>query len=96
MNIRNGAFVLLSNAGATGQQSTLPGGRYVWTVNCPTWNGATATLQVLGADGATLMNVVSATQDGSFDITVGQNATVQVTVSGGPPSGMYSTMRQYA
>lgn len=92
-NIRNGVFTLLSNATATGQQAQLPGGRYIWTVNASNWNGATASLQSVGADGTTLMTATSLTADGNAEVIVGQDAKVQVTITGGPPTAVFSTLR---
>lgn len=87
-----GSFALLNNTAVTGPDVTVPGGRFIWTVNAGAWNGATATLQTVGADGATRMPVATLTADGAVDVICGQNATLRVAVTGGPPTAMYSSV----
>jgi hypothetical protein len=79
---------------ATGPLIDCPGGRCVFAV-AGTFNGATIKLQMLGPDGATLLDV-SATQTnltapgaGVVDLPPCQ---VQATVVGGPPSGIFASI----
>jgi hypothetical protein len=84
---------LLSNASATGQNVQLAGGQYVWAVQ-GTFGGATVTLQALGPDGSTFMDVTPLTVAGSAIVRVGAGTVVRAAVSGGAPSGLYSDIRQ--
>ena len=84
--------VLLSNASATGQPSAaLAGGTYVWTI-VGTFDGATATLQSLGPDGSTWLDVVARTSAGSERVLVGQGSSLRTAVAGGTPSGLYANV----
>lgn len=87
-------YNLLSGATATSAQFVVNGGRYIWSINAGTWNGATATLQVLGADGATEMTVTSTTADTNVMVDCGHNATMRVAISAGPPTNVNSSLRQ--
>lgn len=71
------------------------GGLTAFTAIAGSWNGATATLQQQGPDGATLVTV-SATQavftangTGAVYLPAGQYT---VTVTGGTPTGLYATL----
>lgn len=91
-----GAVTLLSNASATGAASDpLAGGSYLWAAQ-GTFSGATLTLQSLGPDGSTYMDVTTLTAAGQKEIRVGVGEVLRVSVSGGPPSGIYSTLRRVA
>ena len=86
--------VLIRNGTSSGALTPWPGGRASVVVHANTWNGATASLQVLGPDGVTLITAGAATTftaDGSgiVDLAPGQ---VQMTVTSGPPSGLYASI----
>ncbi len=71
-----------------------PGGSFVFAAVASAWNGATATLQVLGPDGATLLSAGTATTltangMGYVLLPPGQ---VQVTVTGGTPTNFYASL----
>lgn len=92
--INQNGYSLLSNASASGSPvSGIVGGAYVWNV-VGTFGGATVTLQALASDGATYQDVTGAsvTAGGSVGVVLGNNATVQVVVTGGTPSGLYSSL----
>lgn len=91
-NVRNASAVLLSNASATGQPVTMPGGRYIWAAQ-GTFSGATLTLQALGPDGANYQDVTTLTAAGAAAIDIGEGTAMRVSVSGGPPSAIYSDLR---
>lgn len=87
-------YSLLSNASATGTAVTgVVGGSYIWSV-AGTFGGATVKLQALGPDGSTYLDVPSAslTSAGQLGVAVGANATLKVVVTGGSPSGLYSSL----
>jgi hypothetical protein len=77
---------------ATGAQYDCPGGLMVVAAVASAWNGATATLNMLGPDGSTLL-AVSATQSTFTANGVGTvylpPCTLQVVVTGGPPTALY-------
>lgn len=88
------AFNLLQNAGATGSPvANIPGGSYIWSVQ-GTFGGATVKLQCLGPDGATFMDIPSAsmTSPGQMGVAIGGNAAVKAVVTGGSPSALYSNL----
>jgi len=95
-----GNYTLLSNATATGQSTVaVMGGDYLWRAEASNWNGATATLQFLGLDGATWYNLtddanapVTLTANGQKAIGVAQGSFVRVSITGGPPTAMNSVM----
>lgn len=91
-NVRNVAVVLLSNASATGQPVTVPGGQYVWAAQ-GTFSGATLTLQALGPDGANYIDVTTLSANGAIDVRIGQDTAMRVSVSGGAPSAIYSNLK---
>lgn len=81
----------VTGGAATGQLVDCPGGRMA--VACvATFNGATIKLQMLGPDGATLIDVsptqtnFTANGNGVVDLPPCQ---IQGTVVGGPPSGVF-------
>lgn len=90
-NPRNFKATLLNNASATGQSVTIPGGRYIWSAQ-GTFGGATLTLQALGPDGSNYMTVTSMTAAGAVEVAVGEGTAMRVSISGGPPSGIYSSL----
>jgi len=85
---------LLSNASATGsaKQSTVSG-RFIFSI-VGTFNGATAQLQMLGPDEATYIDLAngSFTAAGAASIDVPRGGQFRVSISGGPPSGMYANL----
>lgn len=87
-----GPVTLLSNANATGAPTAaLAGGRYVWKM-LGTFGGTTVTLQSLGPDGSTYQNVTSLTAAGQAIVEVGVGEVLRASVSGGSPSGLFSTL----
>lgn len=88
-----GPYVLLANAGTgTGTPAVnLPAGSYEWCVQ-GTVGGSTIALKVLGPDGVNYMQIASVTAAGCTGVVVGMNATVEVTVTGGTPSALYSNL----
>lgn len=83
---------LLSNASASsGPITDLPAGAYLWSMQ-GTFGGATATLKVLGPDGVNWLDLESMTFPNRKGVTIGENDTVRVFISGGTPSGLYSEM----
>lgn len=93
-------YTLLAGATATGSQvGPISGGDYIWRTESASWNGATATLQYLGLDGATWNNVkdsanadVTLTVNGSKPIGVAQGSVLRLSISGGTPSPMNSVI----
>ncbi len=82
---------LLSNASATGSGKIWNGGRGAFMA-AGTFGGATVTLQVLGPDGTTWLDVgaeAALTAPGAvgFDLPPG---TIRAEVDGGDPSGLYA------
>lgn len=85
------------NGPATGPVS---GGDYIWRVESPNWNGATATLQFLGLDGATWFPVrnagdtadVARTTTGSVAVGIAQGSILRVVVSATNPTNMNSQL----
>jgi hypothetical protein len=77
---------------ATGPQIDCPGGLMVIAAVANNWNGATATLEILGPDGATLLPV-SPTQSTFTANGLGTvylpPCTIQMVVTGGPPTALY-------
>jgi hypothetical protein len=77
---------------ATGKQYTCPGGLMVVAAAASAWAGATATLNMLGPDGATLLPV-SASQSTFTANGVGTvylpPCVLQVVVTGGPPTALF-------
>lgn len=84
-------YVLLSNASATGSAVEVQGGSYIWSTQ-GTFSGATLTLQALGPDGSTYMDVAAITAAGAVAVNIGDGTSMRVAVAGGPPSGIYSTL----
>lgn len=85
------AYWLLVNASASGTVVRPQGGNYLFHIS-GTFSGATITLtENFGANSQTLGTYTSApATDPCFAIP--QGATVQATISGGPPSGMYASI----
>ena len=87
-----GPYTLLSNASATGSAvGPVVGASYEWC-STGTFGGATLALQALGPDGATYMQIASQTAAGCTGVVLGQNAQVKVTVTGGSPTALYSSL----
>lgn len=83
---------LLSNATATGSDAQWDGGTGVFSA-AGTFSGSTVTLQWLGPDGTTYMDVgadttLTASGGGAFVLPP---CRIRAAVSGGPPSGMYAS-----
>lgn len=94
-------YTLLAGATATGSQvGPISGGDYIWRAESANFNGATATLQYLGLDGATWYPVrnaantadVALTATGSVAIGVAQGSVLRVAISGGTPAPMNSVI----
>ena len=83
---------LLTNASATGSAVTAKGGNYIWGAE-GTFGGATLQLQATNANG-TFTNITGAalTAAGFISVMIGANVQVKVTVTGGSPSALYSTL----
>ena len=83
---------LLTNASATGSAVTAKGGNYIWGAE-GTFGGATLQLQAAAPNG-TFTNITGAalTAAGFISVMIGANVQVKVTVTGGSPSALYSTL----
>ena len=86
-------YKLLSNASATGSPVAVQGGYYSFAA-VGTWGGSTLSLQLLGPDGTTYIDL-----GGSADLTANGAAyvslpsgTVKAVLTGGAPSGIYATL----
>jgi hypothetical protein len=84
---------LLSNASASGSLVNWPGGQADFAVT-GTFNGCTVKLQILGPDGATLLDAGAATTLTAPGMGVAYLAPgqVQATIVGGPPSGINASL----
>ncbi|MCX7586531.1 hypothetical protein [Phenylobacterium sp. 58.2.17] len=84
-------FTLLSNASASSPAvHNVPGGTYIWSVQ-GTLNGATLSLQELGPDGASWIELETMTAPGRKGVVVGDRKSVRVLVTGGAgPVGLNS------
>lgn len=85
---------LIVNGSATSAQKTWDGGDGEFEVT-GTFGGATVSLQVVGPDGSTLLDVgadttLTAAGGGAFRLGPG---LIQATVSGGSPSGLYARVK---
>lgn len=86
---------LLSNASATGSSAQWDGGLGGFTA-AGTFGGATVSLQFLGPDAATWIDVgvdttLTAAAGGLFVLPPGK---IRASVSGGAPSGLYAQAEQ--
>lgn len=91
---------LLSNGSATSSSKLWPGGRGVLSI-VGTFGGATATMQYMGPDGATWLDVktmdpssgaqttVSLTANGSIGFLL-PPTQIRAVLTGGAPSAMYA------
>lgn len=84
---------LLSNGSATGSGQRWDGGRGSFLVN-GTFDGETVTLQVLGPDGTTYVDVgtdaaLTANGVANFDLPQGM-IRAAVSTGGGSPTGLYA------
>lgn len=89
------SVILLDNASATGGQAIWDGGDAVFAL-AGSLDGETATLQFLGPDGSTWIDVgteTTLTAAGAAVATI-PSGPVRVTVStgGGSPSGLYASL----
>jgi hypothetical protein len=90
---------LLSNAAATSAAKKWPGGRGVMSV-AGTFGGAAVTMQFLGPDGSTYLDVKAMAPDGTQTAVslaaagaigfVLPPTLIKVVVTGGAPSGLYA------
>jgi hypothetical protein len=84
---------LLSNGSATGTgYKVRSGGRYVFSVY-GTFSGATINLQ-WSLDNSTWTTVTSGsfTAAGSVSVDIGTGTYARVSITGGPPSGIFATL----
>ena len=83
---------LLQNVAVTGSNVRVKGGNYIWEAE-GTFGGATLQLQAANANG-TMTNITGAslTANGFVSVELGANALVRVTVTGGAPANLYSTL----
>ena len=87
-----GPYALLSNASASGAAvAGIKAGSYILTC-VGTFGGATAALKTLGPDGATFVQVTTMTTPTAVGVVLGANATAEVTLTGGTPSGLYCSL----
>ncbi len=87
-----GPYALLSNTSASGSPvGPVVGASYEWC-STGTFGGATLALMALGPDGATYMQIATQSAPGCTGVVLGQNAQVKVTVAGGSPSALYSSL----
>jgi hypothetical protein len=95
VSIGGATYELLNDADATGDPvGPIVANPYIWTVN-GTFGGTTVKLQYLGPDGSTYIDVAGATlsANGSVFIDhVGAGAIIKAVVTGGSPSGLYSSL----
>ena len=95
VSLGGATYQLLSNASATGPAvGPIVANAYIWTV-AGTFGGTTVKLQALGPDGTTYLDVTGAsmTSAGSMLIDrVGAGAVIKAVVTGGSPSGLYSSL----
>ena len=83
---------LLVNATATGNYRSVTGGRYIWATEA-TWSGATAQLQAKGPNGTAIdVSGASLTANGFIEVLIANGSEVRVSITGGPPSGVYSSL----
>lgn len=94
---------LASNVSAAGNYpadaATVYGGDYIARVFAPAWNGATAKLQFLDADGTTYSDLLKAdgtaaapfSANGQIAIGLGSNSRVRLVVTG-TPTGLYANL----
>lgn len=85
--------VMLSNASATGSAIDLFPNDYCWAVD-GTFSGATVSLGMLSPDGSSYLTVdgTALTAEGAVIVTM-PLGTYKAQVSGGPPSGIYATLK---
>ena len=83
---------LLQNVAVTGSNVRVKGGNYIWEAE-GTFGWATLQLQAANANG-TMTNITGAslTANGFVSVELGANALVRVTVTGGSPANLYSTL----
>ena len=89
--VSTSSYTLLSDASATGDYVEVAGGYYIWSA-AGTFNGATLTLQALGPDGATAMDIDTLSSAGSAGVDIGNGSSIRVAVSVAVPSGIYSDL----
>jgi hypothetical protein len=84
---------LIKNGTTSSALAAWPGGRGVFSVVASAFGGATIKLQMLGPDGASLLDVggTALTLNGAaaFDLAPCQ---IQATVVGGPPTAVYASV----
>lgn len=91
-------YSLLANATVTGAfVGPVFGASYLWSCVASNWNGATATLQVLGPDAATVLAVTTMTANNTIGVVIGSSygvnvANVRVAISVAVPVGVYCNL----
>lgn len=89
------SYALLTNIGAVGNGNAvvIGGGTYSWSV-AGTFGGTAAKLQLLGPDGTTWIDIPSATLSaaGVMSVDVAGGASIRAVLTGGTPSGIYSSL----
>ena len=83
---------LLSNTAATGNYVDVVGGRYIWAAE-GTFGGGTLQLQSKGPNGTAIdITGASLTANGFIEVMMADGSQVRVSVSGGSPSALYSSL----
>lgn len=88
------SYSLAADMDAIGNSPVLEdvwGASYVWSVS-GTFGGTTATLQALGPDGTTWLNVDSMTANGSKGVVIGHKASLRLNLAGGSPANIHSSL----
>lgn len=85
-------LTLLNNVAVTGNAVTALGGDYIWEAE-GTFGGATLQLQAQNANNSwTNITGASLTANGFVSVELGANSIVRVTVTGGTPANLYSSL----
>lgn len=94
VQVGGATYQLLQDADADGEPvENIVAGNYLFGV-AGTFGGATVSLQYLGPDGETYIDLpdTELTAAGALEVRIGANATVKAVVTGGAPSGLYSNL----
>lgn len=89
--VQSDIVVFYDNGTAKAARENLAGGLYIWENESSSFGG-TINLQSLGADGSTYKTVTTATTNAPQQVYVAAGATMKVTITGGPPTALYSRM----
>lgn len=89
-------LTLLSNASETGLPATVDCGGLFLLSGVGTFGGATASVQILGPDGATYIDLPGATLTAAGAVTffLPDNAVIKGALTGGAPSAIYLSVRR--